>query len=261
MALLSVVLLLCIALSDLSAATDKELWAQFDQLRVKEQECISKEDTLGALKCVKEELELIDNIKDGRCSLEGGTLMYRTAQYLMKTNDISDSSTIKAINGSFEMGYLIFLVFVKNLPLALDCRRAQLDFMYKVGHIESVDTLTKSLNEILCQITGIQINSTQAHWSRGYGLFTPSININIKNVSNRPMNDIKIVISFVYADKKEIFSSAQTYVQLYGTQPLKPGYSKSATLIAEESLKYKTPDLVAEIYIKGQYYYSIPVEN
>lgn len=97
----------------------------------------------------------------------------------------------------------------------------------------------------------------------GNQLFSPKLNLKLKNVSSRPISKSEVRVVFLDIDNKEVFDEQKSYfVSEYSDSPLDVGFSKEIIVTAGKGYSSQwanTPNLRADIYIDKQLLTSLPV--
>jgi hypothetical protein len=88
--------------------------------------------------------------------------------------------------------------------------------------------------------------------------FTSHINVGridykITNVSNKPIDRLKVKVVWFKSGTTEVFDETERYLIYSGDIPLKPGSSKSDYITSGTGLRGGYPDLTADIYVSKYY--------
>lgn len=105
-------------------------------------------------------------------------------------------------------------------------------------------------------VSGVKIESIKSEWEIYDGIFTPRIDIKLRNVSGSSISDLKIQTVFLDTKKKEVFGEDTEYV-VSSDSPLRAGYAKGAIIHSgkgfdSDMAAMNLPSLIAEISINGK---------
>jgi len=112
-------------------------------------------------------------------------------------------------------------------------------------------------------------------YSSGWGLidfndatmFIPQLRLVFKNITDYPLNDIRIKVDFITTSGNEVFGDASfTLISEFSGITLESGYSKTA--YANCSVGYRNevpissvPELCANIYVNSKFYKKVPIKK